>query len=75
MCEPRTCGKCPYGNPENIKGNGVTEPKNIYLIRCKFDLRHLKHRQDECDHNDDVEAVELSQEVHNADRTTTGNNP
>ena len=70
MCEPRTCENCPYGKLETIRGNGVTEPKAIYLIRCKFDERHLKHRNDECDHIEDVEATELSQEVQNADRAT-----
>ncbi len=70
MCDTRTCGTCPYGTAENIRGNGVTEPKAIHLIRCKFDTKHLKHRQDECDHVDDVEATELSQEVQNADRAT-----
>ena len=70
MCNVRTCAECEHGTKETIRGNGVTEPKAIYLIRCKFDQKHLKHYQDECDHEADVASAELTAEVQSADKIT-----
>lgn len=44
----KTCETCKRGTKELVLGNGVTEPPYLSLIRCPFDKRYYKARDDYC---------------------------
>ena len=50
----RLCGECPIGKIETIVGNGITEPPYLSLVRCPFDNKFYKYRDDECNHQEEL---------------------